>query len=226
MAKDQFSFDIVSELDPQEVRNAVDQAVREVSTRFDFKGTDTSISLDDDLIEMRSSTEDRLKAAREVLREKFVRRELSLKAVSDGPVQPAARGSVRQTLHVNRGISDEKARDLVKLIKKSGVKVASADVEQFFLKNSSGLSGADVEAILMRAKMKSALDNQTALAEADLKEALEDFTPSSYPTEIELQTLMAVLECTSRSLLPEQYRKMERGEIIRRTNELASLSRV
>ncbi len=123
MARDQFSFDIVSELDPQEVRNAVDQAVREVSTRFDFKGTDTSISLDDDLIEMRSSTEDRLKAAREVLREKFVRRELSLKALSEGPVQPAARGSVRQTLHVNRGISDEKARNLVKLIKKTGVKV-------------------------------------------------------------------------------------------------------
>jgi len=123
VAKDQFSFDIVSELDPQEVRNAVDQAVREVSTRFDFKGTDTSIALDDDLIEMRSSTEDRLKAAREVLREKFVRRELSLKALSDGPVQPAARRSVRQTLHVNRGISDEKARALVKLIKKTGVKV-------------------------------------------------------------------------------------------------------
>ena len=123
MAKDQFSFDIVSELDPQEVRNAVDQAVREVGTRFDFKGTETSIALDADLIELRSSTEDRLKAAREVLREKFVRRELSLKAVTDGPVQPAARGSVRQNLHVNRGISDEKARDLVKLIKKTGIKV-------------------------------------------------------------------------------------------------------
>jgi len=123
VAKDQFSFDIVSELDPQEVRNAVDQAVREVSTRFDFKGTDTTISLDADLIELRSSTEDRLKAAREVLREKFVRRELSLKALAEGPVQPAARGTVRQNLHVNRGISDEKARNLVKAIKKTGVKV-------------------------------------------------------------------------------------------------------
>ncbi len=78
----------------------------------------------------------------------------------------------------------------------------------------------------MRAKMKSALENQLELAEADIKEALEDFIPSSYPTEIELQTLMAVLECTSRSLLPDQYRKMERGEIIRRTNELAGLSRM
>jgi SpoVK/Ycf46/Vps4 family AAA+-type ATPase len=120
---------------------------------------------------------------------------------------------------------DERLAMLRAMQKKSGIKVASADVEQFFLKNSSGLSGADVEAILMRAKMKSALENQVELAEADIKEALEDFIPSSYPTEIELQTLMAVLECTSRSLLPEQYRKMERGEIIRRTNELASLSR-
>jgi AAA+ superfamily predicted ATPase len=120
---------------------------------------------------------------------------------------------------------DERLAMLRAMQKKSGIKVASADVEQFFLKNSSGLSGADVEAILMRAKMKSALENQTELAEADIKEALEDFIPSSYPTEIELQTLMAVLECTSRSLLPEQYRKMERGEIIRRTNELAGLSR-
>src|SRR4029077_18926122 len=123
MAKDQFSFDIVSELDPQEVRNAVDQALREVGTRFDFKGTETTIALDADLIELRSSTEDRLKAAREVLREKFVRRDLSLKALSDGPIQPAARGSVRQTLHGHPGISYEKARDLVKLIKKTGIKV-------------------------------------------------------------------------------------------------------
>jgi cyclic-di-GMP-binding protein len=123
VAKDQFSFDIVSEVDPQEVRNAVDQASREVSTRFDFKGTDTSFALDQEMIEMRSSTEDRLKAALDVLKEKFVRREISLKALSDGPIQPAAKGTVRQTLHVNNGISDEKARELVKVIKKSGVKV-------------------------------------------------------------------------------------------------------
>jgi SpoVK/Ycf46/Vps4 family AAA+-type ATPase len=120
---------------------------------------------------------------------------------------------------------DERLAMLRAMQKKSGIKLSSADVEQFFLKNSSGLSGADVEAILMRAKMKGALENQLEVAEADIKEALEDFIPSSYPTEIELQTLMAVLECTSRSLLPDQYRKMDRGEIIRRTNELAALSR-
>jgi cyclic-di-GMP-binding protein len=123
VAKDQFSFDIVSEVDPQEVRNAVNQATREVTTRFDFKGTDTSLEIDQDMIEMRSSTEDRLKAALDVLKEKLVRREISLKAIREGPVLPAARGTARQTLHVNRGISDEKAKDLVKFIKKTGAKV-------------------------------------------------------------------------------------------------------
>jgi uncharacterized protein YajQ (UPF0234 family) len=123
MAKDQFSFDIVSEVDPQEVRNAYDQANRELMTRFDFKGTESSLDLDQDLIEVRSSTENRLKAAVEVLREKLVRREVSLKALREGPILPAAKGHVRQTLHINRGISDEKARELGKFIKRLPAKV-------------------------------------------------------------------------------------------------------
>ncbi|HLJ49975.1 MAG TPA: AAA family ATPase [Bryobacteraceae bacterium] len=120
---------------------------------------------------------------------------------------------------------DERLAMLRAMQKKSGMKIASADAEQFFLKNSAGLSGADVEAILIRARMKSALEKEVALGEDDLKTALEDFIPPSYPTEIELQTLAAVLECTSKSLLPEPYRSMDRGEVIRRTNELAALVR-
>ena len=123
MAKDQFSFDVVSEVNPAEIRNAVDQAEREISTRFDFKNTGTSVSLDADTIELRSATENRIKAAVDVLKEKLVRREISLKAVSEGPVLPAAKGTVRQSVHVNRGINDEKARELTKFIKKSGLKV-------------------------------------------------------------------------------------------------------
>ena len=123
MAKDQFSFDVVSEVDQHEVKNAVDQAVREIQTRFDFKGTDTGLSIDQDLIEVRSSTENRLKAAVEVLKEKFVRRSISLKALREGPVLPAARGTVRQSLHVNRGINEDKAREITKFIKGSGLKV-------------------------------------------------------------------------------------------------------
>jgi cyclic-di-GMP-binding protein len=123
VAKDQFSFDIVSEVDPQEIRNAYDQANREIVTRFDFKNTDTSLALDEDLIEIRSSTENRLKAALEVLKEKAVRRSISLKALSEGPVLPAAKGTVRQAIHVTRGISEEKARELTKFIKGTGLKV-------------------------------------------------------------------------------------------------------
>lgn len=123
MGRDRCSFDIVSRVDMAEVTNAVDQARREILTRFDFKGTGTSISQDEDLIELRSSTEDRLKAALEVLKEKLVRREVPLKALSEGPVLPAARGTVKQSVHVNRGISEEKAREIVRFVKGLPVKV-------------------------------------------------------------------------------------------------------
>jgi uncharacterized protein YajQ (UPF0234 family) len=123
MAKDQFSFDVVSEVDQHEVKNALDQATREIQTRFDFKATNTGLSMDQDLIEVRSSTENRLKAAVDVLKEKFVRRSISLKALREGPVLPAAKGTVRQSLHINRGISEDKAREITKFIKGSGIKV-------------------------------------------------------------------------------------------------------
>ena len=123
MAKDQFSFDIVSEVDTQEVRNAVDQAMREISQRFDFKGTETSISLGDDAIEMASGTEDRLKAARQVLQEKAVKRNVPLKALQPGDVQPAAKSSVRQTVKVLTGLSDEKAKEISKFARQAVPKV-------------------------------------------------------------------------------------------------------
>lgn len=125
MAKDQFSFDIVSEVSMPEVANAVDQAQREITQRFDFKNTGTILDRDDKLIEIRSSTEDRLKAALEVLKEKAVRREISMKALSEGPILPAAKGAYKQNVHVTVGISDEKAKEIVKFVKGTGVKVQS-----------------------------------------------------------------------------------------------------
>ena len=125
MAKQDFSFDIVSEVSMPEVANAVDQARREIAQRFDFKDTGTSISQDDQLIEVRSSTEDRLKAAVEVLKEKAVRRQVSLKALHFGPIQLAAKGASRQSINLNVGISEEKARELVKFVKALKVKVQS-----------------------------------------------------------------------------------------------------
>ncbi len=117
------SFDIVSEVDLAEVTNAVDQARRELVQRFDFKNTGTSIEQDQDLIELRSSTEDRLKAAVDVVKDKMVRRQVSLKALHEGPVLPAAKGTFRQALNISRGISDEKAREINKAIKGLALKV-------------------------------------------------------------------------------------------------------
>jgi uncharacterized protein YajQ (UPF0234 family) len=125
MAKENFSFDIVSEVDMAEVTNAVEQAKREVGTRFDFKDTGTTLERDDDMVEIRSSTENRLKAAVDVVKEKMVRREIPLKAVSEGPVLPAARGTYRINVHVNHGINEDKARELTKFVKGLGLKVQS-----------------------------------------------------------------------------------------------------
>jgi uncharacterized protein YajQ (UPF0234 family) len=146
MAGGTFSFDIVSEVDQAEVRNALEQAKREIQTRFDFKGTDTSLSIDEDLIEARSSTEDRLRAAVEVLREKLVRRKVPLKALREGPVLPAARGHVRQSLHVNRGISEEKAREISRFIRSIGVRVQT-QVQGDQLR-VSGKSRDDLQAVI------------------------------------------------------------------------------
>jgi uncharacterized protein YajQ (UPF0234 family) len=119
------SFDIVSEVDLAEVTNAVDQTRRELIQRFDFKNTGTSIEQDGDLIELRSSTEDRLKAAVDVLKDKMVRRQVSLKALHEGPVLPAAKGTYRQAVNINRGISQDRARDINKAIKDTGLRVQS-----------------------------------------------------------------------------------------------------
>jgi uncharacterized protein YajQ (UPF0234 family) len=116
------SFDVVSEVDHQEVRNAVDQASRELSTRFDFKGTDSSVELSDESITLRSSTEDRLKAVRQVVEEKFVRRGVSMKALDWGKVEEASGGSARQTAKIVAGISSEKAREINKMIKDAAPK--------------------------------------------------------------------------------------------------------
>ena len=126
MAKQDFSFDIVSQVSMPEVSNAVDQARREIAQRFDFKNTGTNITQDDKLIEVRSSTEDRLKAAVEVLKEKAVRREVSLKALHLGPLQPAAKGTTKQVINVNVGISEEKAKEIVKFVKGLKTKVQSS----------------------------------------------------------------------------------------------------
>ena len=116
------SFDITSEVDEQEIRNAVDQAGREVSNRFDFKNTNSSLELGEGSITLRSSTEDRLAALRQVLEEKLVKRGVSMKAVDYGKVEEASGGTARQVAALVAGIDSDKAKALNKFIKELGLK--------------------------------------------------------------------------------------------------------
>jgi uncharacterized protein YajQ (UPF0234 family) len=123
------TFDVVSEIDMQEVRNAVDQTSRELATRFDFKGTDSAVQLKEKSIEMESASEERLKAVTQVLEEKLVRRKISLKALDYGKVEEASRGRARQTVALQVGISGDKARDIGKYLKGLGLKGVQHQVQ-------------------------------------------------------------------------------------------------
>ena len=116
------SFDVVSEVDHQEVRNAIDQAQREIANRFDFKNTNSSIELNELVITLATASEDRLNALRTVLEEKLVRRGVSLRGVEYGDVQEATQNTVRQVVTIKVGISSEKAKEINKLIKSAGPK--------------------------------------------------------------------------------------------------------
>jgi uncharacterized protein YajQ (UPF0234 family) len=117
------SFDIVSEVDTQEVRNAVDQAMREVITRYDFKGTDSSIQLTDEGIAVESSAEGRLDAAVDVLKGKLVRRKVPLKSIAGGEPKQIGGGRYRAVFTLNEGIAQDAAKELTKTIKEAKLKV-------------------------------------------------------------------------------------------------------
>ncbi len=117
------SFDVVSVVDMQEVRNAVDQARREIANRFDFKGTGTAIDLGEDSVTIRSETEARLEAAYLVLTEKLVKRSVSLKVLAPGTVQPSGGKGYRQEVGLNQGIDRDRAREIAKLVKDMKLKV-------------------------------------------------------------------------------------------------------
>ncbi|HVE45805.1 MAG TPA: YajQ family cyclic di-GMP-binding protein [Acidimicrobiales bacterium] len=123
------TFDVVSEADMQEVRNALDQASREISTRFDFKDTGSSVELSGQEIKLASSTEDRLRAVVQVVEEKLVKRGVSLKALDRGGVEEAAKGTVRQTITIKAGISPDHARQMNKFIKDLKLKGVSSQTQ-------------------------------------------------------------------------------------------------
>jgi uncharacterized protein YajQ (UPF0234 family) len=123
------SFDIVSEVDLQEIRNAVDQANREAGTRFDFKGTDSVVEIGDGELTLTSATEDRIRALYQVLEEKIVRREVSLKSLDPKGIEEASKGSARQKVILKAGISQDVGKQINKLIKDLGLKGVSSQVQ-------------------------------------------------------------------------------------------------
>jgi len=145
------TFDVVSEVDMQEVRNAVDQANREAGTRFDFKGTDSAVELGDSDMVLHSSTEDRLKALHQVLQEKLVRREVSLKALQDGKVEEAAKGTVRQRIAISAGISADHAKKINKFVKDMGLKGVTSQTQGDQLR-VSGKKRDDLQAVIKALK--------------------------------------------------------------------------
>lgn len=153
------SFDVVSKVDRQEVDNALNQAAKELSTRFDFRGTDTTIEWKgEENIELVSSTEERLKAAVDVFKEKLVRRDISMKAFDAG--EPQASGKTfRLTGSLKQGIDSENAKKITKLIRDDGPKGVKAQIQGEEIRVSSKkrddlqavqalLRGADLEVAL------------------------------------------------------------------------------
>lgn len=124
------SFDVVSKVDWSEVSNALDQAGRELQQRFDFKGTNASIERNESTLVIRAKEEDRAKAALDVLEQKLVRRKVSLKHLEKGDPTTGPQGSTKIVCTVKEGIDSEKARQIVKLVKESKLKVQAAIQEQ------------------------------------------------------------------------------------------------
>jgi uncharacterized protein YajQ (UPF0234 family) len=120
------SFDIVSSVNLQEVKNAIAQATKEIQTRFDLKATGSSVELQGEEIALASADEFKLKAVRDVLEERLVKRGVSLKALTYGTLDQALGGTVRQRITLQKGIPSEKAREIVKLIKGTKLRVQAA----------------------------------------------------------------------------------------------------
>ena len=140
------SFDVVSEVNLMEASNAVQQAMKEIRQRFDFKGSVSDITLEGETITLHSDDESRLKAVIDVLTTKLVKRGVSLKALQYGKIEPAAKGTVRQVVTIQRGIPTERAKEIVKFIKGTGIRVQAAIQENQV--RVSGKNRDDLQAVI------------------------------------------------------------------------------
>jgi len=126
MASDN-SFDVVSKVDLQEVKNAIDQASKEVHTRFDLKDTKSTIELEgEETIQLASASEYSLKAVTEILSQRMVKRGISLKNLEYEKLEPAANSSVRQKIKLKQGVNSDAAKKIVAMIKESKLKVQAS----------------------------------------------------------------------------------------------------
>jgi cyclic-di-GMP-binding protein len=130
MSKEQNSFDVVSKIETQEVNNAIQQALKEIAQRFDFKGSKSSITFDgkEELV-LVSDDEQKLKSVVDILKEKLVKRKVPLNGIIYEKVQPAAGDTVRQVAKLQQGIPSEKAKEIIKIIKNSKLRKVQASIQ-------------------------------------------------------------------------------------------------
>lgn len=146
------SFDIVCKIELQSVKNAIQQTIKEIHQRFDFKGTKSEISLDAQIIILISEDDYRLKSIIEILKTRLFKCGISLKALDFGRIEPAARGMVRQKITLQQGIPIEKAKEIVKIVKQTKLKVqAQIQKDQVRI---SGKKRDDLQAIMKLLKEK------------------------------------------------------------------------
>ncbi len=154
------SFDIVSKVDIQEVKNAIDQALKEIRARFDLKDSNSDVKLEgEDKLQLASADEYKLKAVTEILQQKLAKRGVSLKALTYGKLEPAANSSVRQKVDLQQGISTEKAKEISRLIKDSKIK-AQASIQGDTVRVSSKDRDALQEVIALLKKQDLGIDLQ------------------------------------------------------------------
>ena len=144
MAKNS-SFDIVSQLDMQELDNALNQTRKEISQRYDFRGSAAAIELDESL-KMTAEDEYKLGAILDILRQRMAKRGLSLRALEPGKVEPAAKGTVRQTVTLKQGIDKETAKKIIAAIKASKIKVTTQQMDNQI--RVSGPKKDDLQAVI------------------------------------------------------------------------------
>ncbi|WP_337464836.1 YajQ family cyclic di-GMP-binding protein [Acidaminococcus timonensis] len=149
MAKNS-SFDIVSQIDMQELDNALNQTRKEIAQRYDFRGSNASLELNGDELKLAAEDEYKLGAILDILRQRMAKRGLSLRALEPGKVEPAAKGSVRQTVKLKQGIDKETAKKITAAIKAAKIKV-TAQVQDNQVR-VSGPKKDDLQAVIQLVK--------------------------------------------------------------------------